>query len=87
MPTFETQTKINGQNYTVRVATPKHVAVAYFWWLTTGLVGGHHFYLNRPTVGWMYAFTAGLLGLGWCADFLNIPDYVRNYNRHLANLT
>lgn len=34
-----------------------------------GMLGGHHYYLNRPVWGLLYTLTLGLLGTGWIWDW------------------
>lgn len=48
-----------------------------------GILGGHHYYLNRPIWGILYTFTFGLMGVGWVFDWFRIPCLVRRANEHL----
>lgn len=51
---------------------------AYLMWLPLfGLVGAHHFYLNRPGWGILFLCTFGLLGCGWIFDFF-MYDFASN---------
>lgn len=59
----------------------KSLAVAYALWLTTGLLGGHQFYLGRIMHGMVYAQSAGLFGLGWLHDIVALSRYVREANQ------
>ncbi|KAJ8311446.1 hypothetical protein KUTeg_010801 [Tegillarca granosa] len=57
---------------------------AYILWFPCGLLGFHHFYLNRPGWGILYFFTFGILGIGWMIDFFRLPCLVKEYNRSLS---
>ena len=59
---------------------PKSVRVAYLWLATTGLFGGHRFYLGSAATGGLYACTAGVLGLGVLVDAIALPSQVRRVN-------
>ncbi|MDX3660009.1 MMPL family transporter [Streptomyces sp. ID05-26A] len=59
---------------------PKSIGIAYLWWFFLGLFGGHHFYLGRTGLGWIYLCTLGLSGLGWLADAAFLPRQVRSTN-------
>ncbi len=58
----------------------KSVGVAYLLWVLLGWFGGHKFYLNRPGMGVLYLFTAGLLIIGWLVDAFTLPGQVRRRN-------
>lgn len=60
------------------------LTVAYLLWLVFGLLGGHWFYLGHPWRGVLYFCTAGIFGLGWIVDGINMPDYVRLRNDGLS---
>lgn len=54
---------------------------AYFWWLFGGILGAHHFYLNRDDHGLIYFCTlGGYFGMGWLRDLFKIPTYVADAN-------
>lgn len=53
----------------------------------TGLLGGHHFYLNRPVWGVLYLCTLGLLGAGWVWDWCRVGILVRRANAVLRGET
>ena len=55
----------------VRVS-PKNKTVALVICILLGLFGGHHFYVGKSGMGILYLFTAGLLGIGWVVDIINI---------------
>lgn len=59
---------------------PKSLRAAYLWLATTGLLGGHRFYLGSPAIGGLFACTAGLLGVGVLADAVTLPGQVRRVN-------
>lgn len=48
-----------------------------------GVLGFHHFYLNRPLWGFMYILTAGLGGIGWLVDWFRIPVLVKRVNKQM----
>ncbi|XP_067653651.1 uncharacterized protein [Haliotis asinina] len=45
-----------------------------------GLIGLHHYYLDRPIWGILYTFTLGLFGVGWVYDWFRIPVLVKRAN-------
>jgi curved DNA-binding protein CbpA/TM2 domain-containing membrane protein YozV len=59
----------------------KHIGVVFFIWLFFGLFGGHHFYLDRPVCGALYACSLGCFGLGWLYDFTRLRALVSEANR------
>ncbi|KAK3580131.1 hypothetical protein CHS0354_034072 [Potamilus streckersoni] len=59
----------------------KYVDEAYVLWFPLGVLGLHHFYLNRPVWGILYFFTFGLVGIGWLIDGFRIPCLVKDANR------
>lgn len=67
----------------------KSVWVAYFLWLTGGLLGVHHFYLRRDRQAFIWWSTLGGFCFGWFGDLFNIPKYVREANddpKYIAEL-
>jgi len=48
-----------------------------------GLLGAHHFYLERPIWGRLYSSTFGLAGIGWLVDLVRMPCLVRETNARL----
>lgn len=46
-----------------------------------GLLGAHHFYLNRPLWGILYFFTFGLFGIGWLIDGCRMCCLVKESNK------
>src|SRR5699024_7611818 len=59
----------------------KSLCVAYFLWLTGGLVGLHHFYLERYRHAFvMWISFGGYFGVGWFREMWRIPDYVAEAN-------
>ena len=59
----------------------KHLDDAYLLWMPMGLLGFHHFYLNRPVWGLIYFFTSGLFGVGWLIDGFRLSCLVKECNR------
>lgn len=58
----------------------KHVDDAYLYAFPLGILGFHHFYLDRPVWGFTYLFTAGLFGIGWLVDLLRMKQLVADAN-------
>lgn len=52
---------------------------AYLLWFPLGLLGFHHFYLNRPVWGFLYMITLGFAGVGWLIDLFRMPDLVKKF--------
>lgn len=50
-----------------------------------GLLGAHHFYLDRPMWGVLYANTVGLFGLGLIFDWFRMPVLVERTNTTRLN--
>lgn len=61
----------------------KFVDDAYVYGFPFGILGLHHFYLERPVWGVLYFFTGGLLGVGWLVDLIRMPCLVREANQRL----
>lgn len=60
----------------------KYLDDAYILWIPfLGLLGGHHFYLNRPYWGILYFFTFGLCGIGWLVDGFRLPRLLDDCNK------
>ena len=38
-----------------------------------GILGGHHYYMERWNMGLVYTFTVGLFGVGWLMDIFTMP--------------
>lgn len=47
-----------------------------------GLLGVHHFYLNRMYFGLLYLFSFGFCGVGWIVDWFRIPNLTMRANEH-----
>lgn len=58
----------------------KRISIAFLLWATTGLMGGHRFYLDRTGMAVGMLFTLGGAGLWWLADAFFIGRMVRAYN-------
>ncbi|WAR08905.1 TM2D1-like protein [Mya arenaria] len=62
----------------------KSVGAAYALGMSPlGILGAHHFYLNRPEFGIFYFFTFGNFGVGWIVDWFRMPVVVKRTNKHL----
>lgn len=78
---------MNDLQYRVRRAEFEYESVrkdtrtAYLWWLLTGLIGGHRFYLGDTGRSIAMLFTLGGLGLWTLADVLLIARRVATINR------
>jgi TM2 domain-containing membrane protein YozV len=59
----------------------KRRLLAWALWLTTGLLGGHRFYLSRTGTGVLMLFTGGGAGLWWLADAFLLSGMVRGFNQ------
>lgn len=59
----------------------KYLDDAYLLWFPFGMLGLHHFYLQRYGWGVLYFFTFGMLGIGWILDFFRLPCLVSEFNR------
>jgi len=57
---------------------------AYLLLFAAGLVGCHHFYLDRLLHGCLAAITGNFLGVGWLLDLFCIPYYTSSFNRTAA---
>lgn len=58
-------------NY-VTETSDKKKWTAFFLCLLLGMFGAHHFYVGRIGRGFLYLFTAGLLGFGVFVDLFKI---------------
>jgi len=64
----------------------KEVFTAYVLWLVAGLVGAHHFYLDRIAHGVLATSTLNFLGVGWCVDMICMGVYVLSANKNVASM-
>lgn len=71
----------NEENYGDRNPNIKYVDDAYILWFPFGLLGFHHFYLQRYLWGILYFFTFGLLGVGWIIDGFRLSCMVKDFNK------
>ena len=69
--------KVLADLYRYRLKRP---AVAWGLWMTTGLLGGHRFYLGRTGSGLAMLATGGGGGLWWLLDALFLGRMVREHN-------
>ncbi|KAK0053150.1 hypothetical protein Bpfe_017527 [Biomphalaria pfeifferi] len=62
----------------------KNLCPAYALGLTPiGILGGHHYYLNRPLWGVLYTLTLGMVGVGWLFDWIRMPYIVARVNEEV----
>lgn len=61
----------------------KTVGSAYAWWLFTGFLGGHRYYLGCPVSGFLMTITLGGLLVWWVIDALLLPGMVKRANQEL----
>ena len=59
----------------------KYLDDAYLLWFPLGILGLHHFYLERTIWGMLYLFTGGLAGIGWIIDSVHLYFLVKNLNK------
>mmetsp|Transcript_26644 Transcript_26644/g.61278 ORF Transcript_26644/g.61278 Transcript_26644/m.61278 type:complete len:155 (+) Transcript_26644:81-545(+) len=60
---------------------PKKFRTVFLLWLFGGLLGVHHFYLERVLHGLLAMFTLNWCGIGWLIDFARLPCFVDSFNR------
>jgi len=65
----------------------KNVWLAYVLLLALGFVGAHKFYLRQKGMGFLYAFTFGLLIIGVIVDATRLEDRVHSYNDQIEHDT
>lgn len=58
----------------------KSMLTAYILWFWFGWLGLHRFYVGSNALGFIYAISLGLFGLGWLIDLILIPDLVIKHN-------
>lgn len=58
--------------------------IGYLLWIF-GFTGAHRFYFGKPISGAIWFFTAGLLGIGWLIDVLQIPNMDRQASRRFQS--
>lgn len=58
----------------------KQLFSAYVLLFSGGLVGAHHFYLERLVHGLMACYSGNFFLLGWILDLFLLPVYVRGFN-------
>ncbi len=59
----------------------KSLLLAYLFLLSTGLVGGHYYYLRSYRWAIFYTLTLGVAGIGFVIDLFLLPLYLKNYNQ------
>lgn len=62
----------------------KSFLVTALLWVTTGMLGGHRFYLERIGSGAAMALTGGGFFIWWLIDGLRLPQLVNRFNRMQA---
>lgn len=65
------------------VSRHKFVDDAYVLAFPLGVLGLHHFYLERHVWGVLYFFTLGLFGIGWLVDLCRMPCLVSGANERI----
>ncbi|XP_069102878.1 uncharacterized protein [Argopecten irradians] len=66
------------------VPKKKSQTTAYLFALSPfGVLGLHHYYLNRWKWGLLYTVTCGVFGVGWLVDLFRVPYLIHRENRHL----
>lgn len=83
------EVSVEGQNEKVKVLhlqRSKELSTAYLLWWTAGLVGAHHFYLERLVHGALSLWTLNFLFCGWIIDGCLLPAYVYRHNRQVARM-
>mmetsp|Transcript_99551 Transcript_99551/g.257254 ORF Transcript_99551/g.257254 Transcript_99551/m.257254 type:complete len:290 (+) Transcript_99551:80-949(+) len=58
----------------------KRLITSYLLLFGCGLIGGHHFYLDRLVHGLLCLWTGNLMGVGWFLDAVLMPYYVHSFN-------
>jgi TM2 domain-containing membrane protein YozV len=77
--------QVDGEEHSVEhLRRRKTVSTAYMLWLMGGLLGAHHFYLDRVLHGVLALWSLNFLGLGYTFDLMFIPRYVSIFNRDVA---
>lgn len=81
VPERDVQGRFVSQPQHVIVDNPVHkrresLGMARLWSLFLGFCGGCY-YLGMPDKCPLYAFTVGIVGLGWMVDVVRLPSQVR----------
>mmetsp|Transcript_5447 Transcript_5447/g.10377 ORF Transcript_5447/g.10377 Transcript_5447/m.10377 type:complete len:359 (-) Transcript_5447:50-1126(-) len=77
--------KVDGKDMPVDLLVQKkELWTTYLLWISAGLTGAHHFYLDRLVHGVLSMLTLNFLLCGWMLDALMIPFYVRGFNSRTA---
>lgn len=58
----------------------KRLFSAYSLLFSGGIVGAHHFYLERLVHGLLASWSCNFLFIGWLVDLFMMPSYVRAFN-------
>lgn len=62
----------------------KRLSTSYLLWFALGIVGAHHFYLERLVHGLVACWTMNFMGFGWLVDAVLMRYYVRGFNSRRA---
>ncbi|MCO6538789.1 MAG: NINE protein [Gilliamella sp.] len=68
----------------------KSKGVAYLLWFFLGMWGAHRMYCGKWITGFIWFFTAGLLGIGWFLDLFltsGMVDYANCIYKSKYNLS
>lgn len=78
--------RVNEEKNGLRDPNMKYVDDAYILWFPFGIIGFHHFYLQRYIWGILYFFTFGMFGIGWIIDGFRIVCMVKDFNKDRQRL-
>ncbi len=75
-------TNVNNNQNGMYPGRPRNKWVAFLLCFFLGYLGAHKFYEGKAGTGILYLFTAGLFGIGWFVDCINLlckpnPYFVR----------
>ncbi|KAK7088166.1 uncharacterized protein [Littorina saxatilis] len=85
MPSMVREANNNSPNKPIRTANQ---CTAHILALSpAGILGGHHYYLDRPIWGLLYTLTFGLCGAGWVMDWFRTHQLVKRANAMRLGLT
>lgn len=74
--------RYNEEQLGTREPNRKYLDDAYILWLPFGIIGFHHFYLQRYGWGILYFVTFGLFGIGWLIDGCRMICLVNDFNKN-----
>lgn len=82
------ETPANTQELTAQpehLQPKKRLLTGYCLLFSGGLVGAHHFYLERIVHGLLASWTLNFFCFGWLLDLVLLPSYVRGFNSRHAD--